>query len=73
MTPRTQESRAPGDEAGRMSIRVAWLAWSVCGLTLVLIACAVMLAVLNRYSLWDLTFLIAQVSAALVGGLIASR
>jgi hypothetical protein len=56
-----------------MSIRVAWLAWSVCGLTLVLIACAVMLAVLNRYSLWDLTFLIAQVSAALVGGLIASR
>ena len=42
-------------------------------LTLGLIACAVVLALLNRYSLWDVTFLIAQASAALVGGLIASR
>jgi hypothetical protein len=50
-----------------------WLAWALSALTLGLIACAVVLALLNRYSLWDLTFLVAQASAALVGGLIASR
>jgi hypothetical protein len=56
-----------------MNTRVSWLAWVLCGLTLVLLACAVLLAILNRYNLWDLTFLVAQASAALVGGLIASR
>ena len=50
-----------------------WLAWALCALTLGLIVCAVVLALLNRYSLWDVTFLVAQASAALVGGLIASR
>jgi hypothetical protein len=32
----------------RMSHLAAWLAWSVCGLAVVLIACAVALAFLNR-------------------------
>ena len=50
-----------------------WLAWTLGALTLGLIACSVVLALLNRYSLWDVTFLVAQASAALVGGLIASR
>src|SRR3712207_1509289 len=50
-----------------------WLAWALGALTLGLIACAVVLALLNRYSLWDVTFLVAQASAALVDGLIASR
>jgi hypothetical protein len=50
-----------------------WLAWALGALTLELIACALVLALLNRYSLWDVTFLVAQVSAALVCGPIASR
>ena len=49
------------------------LAWSLCGLVLVLIACAVVLAVPNRYGLWHVDFLIPVASAALVGALVASR
>jgi hypothetical protein len=45
----------------------------LCGLTLVLIACALVLAVPNRYPVSDLYFLMTEVSAALVGALIASR
>ena len=57
-----------------MSARAAaWLAWSLCAFVLALIACAVVLGILNDYGVWDLTFLSAEVSAALVGGLIASR
>jgi hypothetical protein len=73
VTPRAQEGRAPGEEVGGSSNRAVWLAWALCGLILALIAGAVVLAVLNRYSLWDVNFLVAQASAALVGGLVASR
>jgi hypothetical protein len=45
----------------------------LCGLTLVLVAFAVVLAVANRYAFQDLYFLLTEASAALVGGLIASR
>ncbi len=56
-----------------MSERVArWIAWSVCGLILTMIACAFVLASLNSYEGF-VTFLIAEATAALVGGLIASR
>ncbi len=56
-----------------MSERVTgWIAWSVCGLILALIACAFVLASLNSYEGF-VTFLIAEATAALVGGLIASR
>ena len=48
-------------------------AWSLCGLTLVLLACALVLAVPNRYPVSDLYFLMTEVSAVLVGGLVASR
>jgi hypothetical protein len=50
-----------------------WVAWSLCGLTLVGIACAVLLAVANSYAFRDLIFLLTETSAVLVGGLIASR
>jgi len=50
-----------------------WVAWSLCGLTLVGIACAVVLAVANSYAFQDLIFLLTETSAVLVGGLIASR
>jgi hypothetical protein len=57
-----------------MSHRLAaWLAWSLCTLTLALIAFAFILATSNRYEPWNLTFLATEVSAALVGGLVASR
>ena len=42
-------------------------------LVLVLIACAVVLAVPNHYALWRVDFLVPVASAALVGALIASR
>ena len=45
----------------------------MCGLTLVLIACAIVLAIPNRYPISDLYFLMTEVSAVLVGGLVASR
>jgi hypothetical protein len=51
----------------------AIVAWSLCGLTLVLITCALILAVPNRYPVSDLYFLMTEVSAALVGGLVAWR
>ncbi len=53
----------------RTASRVAWL---LCGLTLALISCALALAFLNRYD-GSLTFLVAVASAALVGGVVASR
>ena len=57
-----------------MSRRIAvWVAWSLCGLTLSLIACAGALAALNDYDLGKLLFVFTEVSAALVGGLVASR
>jgi hypothetical protein len=52
---------------------VAWSAWGVCGLVLVLIACATVLAVPNHYALWRVDFLVPVASAALVGALVASR
>jgi hypothetical protein len=51
----------------------ARVAWTLCGLTLALIACAVVLAVANHYAWRDLYFLLTETSAVLVGGLIASR
>ena len=51
----------------------AVVAWSLCGLTLVLIVCTIVLAVPNRYQFSELYFILTEISAALVGGLIASR
>src|SRR5215218_170539 len=49
------------------------LAWSLCGLTIFLILCASTLAVLNRYNFGAASFLVAEASAAAVGGLISAR
>jgi hypothetical protein len=51
----------------------AWLAWSVCGLTLVLVACALALAFLNGADADAVSFPLAITASAVVGGLVASR
>jgi len=57
-----------------MSRRAAsWLAWSVCALMLVLIACAVALALLNRSEVRAVVFPLGVTLSAVVGGLVASR
>jgi hypothetical protein len=57
-----------------MSTRVAaWLAWSLCALTLVLVACVVAFEALYRVSLSGLSALVFVVPSALVGALVASR
>jgi hypothetical protein len=52
---------------------IAWLAWSVCGLTLVLVACALTLAFLNGADADAVSFPLAMTASAVVGGLVASR
>lgn len=52
---------------------VNWAAWSLCGLTLALIAGALLLARLNGADADDLLLSIGVVSAGLVGGVVASR
>jgi hypothetical protein len=57
-----------------MSTRVAaWLAWSLCGLTLILVACVVAFEALYRVSLSGLSLLVFVVASALVGAVVASR
>src|SRR5215203_3397062 len=58
-----------------MSARVAaWLAWPLCGLTLILVTCVVAFEVLYRVSLAGLVFLLVfVVPSALVGAVVASR
>jgi hypothetical protein len=69
----TEGAREQGRRIVRMSHRTAWLAWSVCGLTVVLIACAVALAFLNRSDEASVIFPLGLMVSAMVGGLIASR
>jgi hypothetical protein len=69
----TEGARQQGRRIVRMSHRTAWLAWSVCGLTVVLIACAVALAFLNRSDEASVIFPLGLMVSAMVGGLIASR
>lgn len=54
----------------RSAPRIAWL---LCGLSLSLVACAAAFAVLTDGDLWGAIRLLALVSSALVGGLVASR
>jgi hypothetical protein len=56
-----------------MSHRAAWLAWSVCGLTVVLFACAVALAFLNSSDVRAVILPLGLTVSAVVGGLVASR
>src|SRR4028119_1988058 len=57
-----------------MNIRTAaWLAWSVCGLTVVLVACTVALAFLNGSEVRAVIFPLGVTLSSVVGGLVASR
>jgi hypothetical protein len=51
----------------------AWLAWSLCAVSLVLIAGSMVLLVLNGSTVQDWVFVSGMVSTAVVGGLVASR
>ncbi len=51
----------------------AGLAWSVCGLTLALIVCAIVLAALNSSDVVAASFPLALTASVLVGGLVAAR
>jgi hypothetical protein len=51
----------------------AWVAWTLCGLTLVLVCCVVVFTFLYRVGLQELIFLIGVVASALVGAVVASR
>jgi hypothetical protein len=51
----------------------SWLAWSVCTLTILLVACVVVFMVLHGVHRQGVTFLAAVVASALVGAVVASR
>jgi hypothetical protein len=51
----------------------AWLAWSLCALTIALVTCVVVFSVFYRDNLRGLAFLLAVVSNALVGAVLASH
>jgi hypothetical protein len=72
LAPHAQKTRDPRAGAKGSGV-LARLAWGVCGLVLVLIACAVALTVPNDYAHWRVDFLVPVASAALVGALVASR
>jgi hypothetical protein len=71
----TYETGNQGRRVGKRHSRTAgWLAWSVCGLTLIMIACAIVLAVLNRSDVAAaMIFPLALTASTVVGGLVASR
>jgi signal transduction histidine kinase len=48
-------------------------AWSLCGLTLVLVACATAFGIPNDTPAGELAFLVSVVSCAVVGGMVASH
>jgi hypothetical protein len=73
VAPRVQESRTLDEETSGVNPRAAWLAWSVCGLTLALVACALALAILNGADVGAASFPLAMTASAVVGGLVASR
>jgi hypothetical protein len=70
----TEGAREQAQGGGGINLRVAaWLAWSLCGLTLILVACVVAFEALYRVSLSSLSLLVFVVSSALVGAVVASR
>jgi hypothetical protein len=70
----TEGAREQDRGVGRRSRRAAArLAWSVCGLTLVLVACTLALAVVNGADAAAVSFPLAMTASAVVGSLVASR
>src|SRR5918994_6396195 len=71
MSEKGEQERGAGR---RRSRAVGSLAWSICGLTVVLVLCAVALAALNRSDVAAaVVFPLALTVSATVGGLVASR
>src|SRR5919112_5597856 len=71
MTGTGGRGRGVGSRRSRAAGR---LAWSICGLTVVLVVCAVALAALNRSDVAAaVVFPLALTVSATVGGLVASR
>jgi hypothetical protein len=66
----SEERRGVGRKSARAA---AWLAWSLCSLTLILVACVVAFEALFQVSLWSSSLLVFMVSSALVGAVVASR
>jgi hypothetical protein len=71
----TEGARERDRAVGGVNHRAAaWLAWSLCWLTVAFVVCAVALAIIfDRTDAYYSTFRVDLVSCALVGGLIASR
>jgi hypothetical protein len=70
----TEGTREQIRGVGRVSTHAtAWLAWSVCALTLALIGCAIVLAIINNSDVGAVIFPLALTTSAVVGGLVASR
>jgi hypothetical protein len=70
----TEGAREQAQGGGGINPHVtAWLVWSLCGLTLILVACVVAFEALYRVSLSSLSLLVFVVSSALVGVVVASR
>jgi hypothetical protein len=71
----TEGAREQDRGVGGVNHRAAaWLAWSLCWLTVTFVVCAVALAIIfDRTDAYYSTFRVDLVSCALVGGLIASR
>src|SRR5918995_4160174 len=71
MSEKGSQERGVGSWRSRAAAR---LAWSMCGLTVVLVVCAVALAALNRSDVAAaVVFPLALTVSATVGGLVASR
>src|SRR5918995_4021066 len=71
MSEKGERQRGAGRRRGNA---VGSLAWSICGLTVVLVVCAVTLAALNRSDVAAaVVFPLALTVSATVGGLVASR
>jgi hypothetical protein len=69
----TEGTREQIQGVGRVSTHAtAWLAWSVCALTLALIVCTIALAIINS-AIAAVISPLALTTSAVVGGLVASR
>ena len=70
----TERAREQSRGVDGVSARVAaWLAWSLCALTIALVTFVVVFSVFYRDNLRGLAFLLAVVSNALVGAVLASH
>jgi hypothetical protein len=74
-TPQSPETLVRGGLSGAHPRRLVWLAWSACGLTLVLLAVAIWLVALNGFAIpaRAAVYFPFVVVSAIVGALVTSR